>query len=343
MTGSLEKVAGGDLTLQVDPRMISRSETGRSLNALSALMVTLNQYLAYIDEICDSLKEMSDGEMAIELKQNYIGEFAKVKTNFTAFSDTMTRILKAVQNSAVSINEMAHNVSAGGESLSQSSTELAATVVELKASIESVSQIAEENTSTANAANNLSFEIKSDAQKGDDKMREMLDAVNEINESSAKISKVIKVIDDIAFQTNILALNAAVEAARAGSAGKGFAVVADEVRNLASKSANAAKETSNLIIDSTQKSNYGVSIAGEASACLTEIIKDIQKSSEMILEIATHSAEQSEAIESISVAIEQVSTVTQENSSISEASSANAGKLSDQSEILAGEVKKFRF
>jgi methyl-accepting chemotaxis protein len=343
MTNTLEKVAGGDLKLEVDKKMISKSETGRSLASLSRLMGTLHQYLAYINEICDSLEEMSQGEMAIELKENYIGDFAKLKTNFTKFSDTMTQILLAVKNSAVSINEMAHNVSSGGESLSKSSTQLASTIIELKSSIGNVSNIAEENTKRANDANILSDEIKADAQISGEKMKEMLDAVNQIQESSEKISKVIKVIDDIAFQTNILALNAAVEAARAGAAGKGFAVVADEVRNLASKSSNAARETSNLITDSNQKSNQGVSIAVDASACLTEIIKDIQKSSEMILEIANQSSNQSKAIDSISIAIEQVSHVTRENSSISDSASSNATKLTDQSELLEKEVSKFKF
>jgi methyl-accepting chemotaxis protein len=173
-------------------------------------------------------------------------------------------------------------------------------------------------------------------------METMTQAIDKIKTSSDETAKIIKTIDEIAFQTNLLALNAAVEAARAGEAGKGFAVVAEEVRNLAQRSASAAKNTSDLIQQSTENSNNGVKISGEVGKTFAEITQSISKVNDLIAEISAASIEQSQGIGQINTAVADMDKLTQSSAASSEESASAAQELSAQVSELRGMVSKFK-
>ena len=190
-------------------------------------------------------------------------------------------------------------------------------------------------------ANTNMNSIGREANLSNQRMNDMLAAMQDINHNTDEIREIIKTIEDIAFQTNILALNAAIEAARAGEAGKGFAVVADEVRNLASKSAEASQNTAALISKTMEAVENGSEIANQTAESLHTVVNSIDDIVTSIDDISKNSQSQSEAIEQVTQGVEQLSTVTQNNSAASEQSAAAAEELAGQANTMKSLVGRF--
>jgi methyl-accepting chemotaxis protein len=252
------------------------------------------------------------------------------------------RIIDGLTAGSQQTAEAANQVSGASQSLAQGASEQAAGVEETSASVEEMTSMIKQNASNADQAKGLADEANRNAQQGTDAMGKMSAAIDDIKKSSDETAKIIKTIDDIAFQTNLLALNAAVEAARAGEAGKGFAVVAEEVRNLAMRSAEAAKNTSEMIETSVKNSENGVEISQEVGKFLTEIADGSKKVNDLVTEIAAASNEQAQGIDQISTAITQMDQVTQSNAANAEESASASEELSAQAEELSQIVRELQ-
>lgn len=302
---------------------------------------TLEAVVKPIREASDVLQKMAEGDLNVYMTGDYQGDYARIKVDLNTTLDAFNNVLTDINNAAQQVASGANQIAASSQALSQGSTEQASSIEELTASVEEISSQTKKNAENANQGNELAQNVKSNAEQGNAQMKEMLKAMEEINESSASISKIIKVIDEIAFQTNILALNAAVEAARAGQHGKGFAVVAEEVRNLAARSANAAKETTELIEGSIKKVEGGTKIAKDTAEALNKIVGGIDKVATLVNDIDVASNEQATGITQINQGIMQVAQVVQSNSASSEEGAASSEELSGQAELLKEMVGKF--
>lgn len=233
----------------------------------------------------------------------------------------------AGRNVAAASQEMTKS----SHALSSSSMQGAASLEETVASLEEINSQVSLNSARATEAQGLSSTAIHSSKAWATRLDELQTSIYEIEKSSKHIQEIIGIIDDIAFQTNLLALNASVEAARAGEQGRGFAVVADAVRGLSQRSANSAKEISQLINESAEKTAVGVRLVGASQDTMKEVFQVIQKLATLNEEIALASSEQAQGLKQISTATNQIDAATQSNAAAAEETSATAEQLNQQS------------
>ncbi len=331
------EMAKGNLKAQVT--YDSRDEMGSMARNIRKTNDTLG---SYIRDITENLTQMSQRDMRVNVTLDYIGDFAAIKQAMQNMASELNHTLLTINTAAEQVSTGSTQVASGAQALATGSTEQASSVEELSLSITKIAEQAAENSSNVKVATQYVEETGTNVKDGSEHMKQLTEAMANIGSASNQIANITKVIEDIAFQTNILALNAAIEAARAGNAGKGFAVVADEVRNLAAKSAEAAKQTADLIHRSVATVAEGTQITAQTAQILQNVEEKANLVNESIVKIHQASSEQAVAIEQIKQGLTQVSSVVQTNAATAEENSATSEEMSAQAATLREEVGKFK-
>ena len=285
-------------------------------------------------------EEISKGNLSVPIPIR--SEYDMMGKALQSLQTDLSYFIQSIESASRNVSVQSSQISSNSQSLEQGSSEQAISVQELVESISDISNKVAINAEKTRTASEASRKMAQNAQESTESISDMIAAVKQINEASMDISKVIKTIEDIAFQTNILALNAAVEAARAGEHGKGFAVVAEEVRNLASKSAEAARETAILLESSLRSVEEGNTIVEKVNDSLQLVADFVHKNAEKTASIQTNSVSQSCSMEQITIGVEQVAQVVQQNSATSEESAAASEEMRSQSASLQELIASFK-
>ncbi len=287
-------------------------------------------------------RAVAGGDLSRQFDAHGRDETAQLLSALQHMQLSLTRVVGEVRQSSESVATASAQIAQGNSDLSQRTEEQASALEQTAASMEQLSATVKQNADHARHANALAQAASTAAVRGGEVVRQVTDTMKSINDSSRKIEDIIGVIDGIAFQTNILALNAAVEAARAGEQGRGFAVVAGEVRSLAGRSAQAAKEIKQLISASVERVGQGSALVDHAGTTMADVVGSVQRVTDIMGEISSASAQQSEGVAQVGEAIIQMDQVTQQNAALVEESAAAAASMQVQAQQLVQSVAVFK-
>jgi CHASE3 domain sensor protein len=250
----------------------------------------------------------------------------------------LDHVIRELDSGAEQVSAASGEISSASQSLAEGATEQAASLEETSSALEEMASMTRQNADNATRTSTSTTHTVNLIGAGTKAVGNMATAMAEITDSADQIGRIIKTIEDIAFQTNLLALNAAVEAARAGEAGKGFAVVADEVRNLSQRSAQAARDTAQLIEGTVTRVRNGSQIATELDASFKEIDTGAKEAGKLVSEISNATREQAQGVDQVNTAVAQMDKVTQQNAASAEECASASEELSAQAQTLKGVV-----
>jgi methyl-accepting chemotaxis protein len=315
-----------------------------SLAAVGVITWVTSSGFRRLSEVRAAMEDIGsgDGDLSKRLPVDGKDEVAQIGTAYNRFADKMVGVLRDISATTDSVRTAAAEISQGNRDLSARTEQAAASLEETAASMEEIMGTVKNSADSAARAGEMALSASRVANEGGAVVSDVVSTMGEIAASSTRIRDIISVIDGIAFQTNILALNAAVEAARAGEQGRGFAVVAGEVRSLAQRSAQAAKEISELIKSSVERVDAGSQLVQRAGTTMTDIVSNVGRVSDILQEISAATTEQSRGIAQVNQAVTQLDGATQQNAALVEEAAAASHTLHDQSVRLAQAVGQFK-
>ncbi|MDE7331909.1 MAG: HAMP domain-containing protein [Lachnospiraceae bacterium] len=334
-----QQLAAGNLDVTIN--ITSENEIGQLGESFRKTVSRLKEYIVYIDETAEALARIADGKLGVILKNDYVGEFQKIKTALLNISDSMNQVMIGINESSERVSVGASELATASQVLAEGAQGQAASIEELAATTSTVAEQVENSRREAENSAKATEQAAAMIGQNQIKMKQMMDAMNEIHKTSQQVVGIIQTIEEIASQTNLLSLNASIEAARAGEAGRGFAVVADEIGKLALESSRAANNTKELIEISMEEINKGNTIAASTMDSLKESVSVVDHVNEMIQETAENAVVQAENMKQLRAGIEELAHGIQDNSAAAQETSATSDELASQAEILNKMVQKF--
>lgn len=334
-----DKIARGELDVEV--KVSSNDEIGEVAAAIDKTVLRLKNYIKYIDEIAEILGEIGNGNLHYVLKQDYAGEFGKIKEGLESLSGKLAETIEGIDATATQVTGGAGQIAQAAQALAEGAVNQAAAVEELLATVTDISGQVRENAEYARNAAVDADGVKNNIEYSNQEMKQLVNAMEEINECSNAISAIISNIEEIADQTNLLSLNASIEAARAGEMGKGFSVVANEVGNLSRESVLAVQKSTALIQNSMNAVKRGMDLVGSAADRLSESVEGVVHLTNSINELSSIADRQKDSLVEVEKGLDQISNVVNDNSAMSEESAASSEELSAQAATLNEMIEFF--
>lgn len=331
----VDRISQAAVDGNLDYRADATIHGGEFARIIQGINDTLDSVNKPIKEAKDVLERVALRDLSARVLGEYQGDHALIKKAVNEAVTNLEQNMQIVSANTRQFSNAAEQISSGSQSLAHHSSEQASSLEQIAHSLKMLSAMTSKNTADSLSVRDESVKTSEITTLGLERMKKLSEIIIRMKNSSDETAKIVKTIEGIAFQTNLLALNAAVEAARAGEAGKGFAVVAEEVRNLAIRSANAAKDSGNLINESVKIADNGVAMNSDVLQNLEDINNEVQQMKSILETLATENQKQTTGFDKINIAVEELNNLTQQNASNSEQSAGIAEELSSQ----AAEIK----